>query len=373
MTNREYIKTQIDALPEGMFAKVDEFIRFQMYSDTTEKLPPLSNTVLEERLQNEISKFTQEKNQLGISVGVVVGGKVLFLNHGNTAVVGGKPVTEDTLFEIGSITKTFTRTLYAYLDTQKVLNGLHTVEQHLGFQVANSPITLFQLLTHTSRLPREVGHEIDTDEKLIEYLRNVQLADPDPKYSGVGMAILGYIIEKKLKKPLDQAMRDLITFDMGMNNTTFALSKEQKLRLAAPHDENSNVTANCVLPKDIKPLERIAGGALISSANDMTRYIASYLFQISVSDYLQRAMNLGLNAGHWPGGKQSVSICWNIHYVSNASGEQKVYHHGGATIGQRSMVAFCPDKKSGIVVLCNHRTDITKLTFGLLEIIIQPA
>lgn len=108
----------------------------------------------------------------GMAVGVTVGGKRYFYNYGQTAMRGGRPVTKETLFEIGSVSKTFAATLAAYAEASGKLSLQDPVSRHMPALRGGTfdKVTLLQLGTHTSGLPLAVPEGIRSERDMVEYL-----------------------------------------------------------------------------------------------------------------------------------------------------------------------------------------------------------
>lgn len=145
----------------------------------------------------------------------------------------------DTLFEIGSITKVFTGILLADAVNQGKASLDDLVSKHLpdGLLAEDSPlrsVTLLDLATHTSDLPRmpgNLGEGSDpkdpyahyTVEKLRAYLRDFKVTDFEKRgelsYSNFGMGVLGHVLERIAGKPYEQLVRETIFTPLGMSSS----------------------------------------------------------------------------------------------------------------------------------------------------------
>ncbi|MFM7606611.1 MAG: serine hydrolase domain-containing protein, partial [Prosthecobacter sp.] len=160
---------------------------------------------------------------------------------------------EKVVFEIGSISKVFTGLLLAQVVLEKKVTFETTLKQALDAQQAFADdkvaaITLAQLATHTSGLPRMPDNADFTvadpygtydTKKLGEWLASVKLDKAVPhemSYSNVGVAILGHVIERALGDSWANLVRDRITQPLGMHDTMPEPTTEERQRLAPPFD-----------------------------------------------------------------------------------------------------------------------------------------
>jgi CubicO group peptidase (beta-lactamase class C family) len=160
---------------------------------------------------------------------------------------------EKVVFEIGSISKVFTGLLLAQAVIEKKLTFETTLKQALDTKQAFADekvaaITLAQLATHTSGLPRMPDNADFTvadpyaaydTKKLGDWLAGVKIdkAGPhDQSYSNAGVAILGHVIERALGDSWSNLVRDRITKPLGMHDTMLVPTAEMRQRLAPPFD-----------------------------------------------------------------------------------------------------------------------------------------
>src|SRR5437867_10425827 len=208
------------------------------------------------------------------------------LDNGTTAEVNG-----DTIFEIGSITKTFTALLLLDMvkrgemklddPVAKYLPESVTVPTHNGKEM-----TLLDLVTHTAALPRDPDNLTPTRglpenafadytvEKLYAFLSSFSL-DREPgskfEYSNVGMALLGHILALKTGTNYEALVVERICRPLKMNSTRITLPPELEARLARGHDQLGKPAPNWEF--------QVYGGAggLRSTANDLLKYVSANL------------------------------------------------------------------------------------------------
>jgi CubicO group peptidase (beta-lactamase class C family) len=292
----------------------------------------------------------------GIVAAEIDHGSVRFFSAGNFAPREGVP-PEKVLFEIGSITKVFTGLLLAETVNEGKARLDDPIARYLPADLKLAPavaaITLEQLATHTSGLPRLPNNlkPADALDPYAEYgpadmyafLSAYVPAKPVPQpadYSNFGMGLLGHILERIHGKSYAELVAERITGPLGMKDTVIELDPGQQARFAVPHDG----------PAVVKPwrVTGLAGaGAVRSTAADLARFVqalmtpdASPLGAAWVVARQPRADMGGEKIGlAIMGGKRHGAL---------------TYSHGGGTGGCRSYIEFSPDTQRGVVVLLDN-------------------
>jgi len=302
----------------------------------------------------------------GIAVGIFNRGEKNTYFYGYSDLKKAKRIDNNTMFEIGSITKTFTATLIRQLQNEGLLNMDDPVEKYLP-EDTNVPeyqgrkITIRHLLTHTSALPRETRNE-DTSDKPFDYsdFKNPEFNDflnyysslaylPGTyySYSNAAYGLLGYIMERLTGQTYSELVEERITDILGMDDTRTALRLN--------HDQVERRTLSYDTNQDLLPFssfgEHQGGGGLISSINDMMNFLEANLkedaplyevfdachqliFENDRYDYKADIPHMGSG--------------WQIYY----SGGDTIVGHTGITT-QTSFLRFIKDKQVGVVVLTN--------------------
>jgi CubicO group peptidase (beta-lactamase class C family) len=294
----------------------------------------------------------------GIVIGVVTPQGTSFYSCGVKSLETMEPVDENTVFEIGSTTKTFTGVLLA----DEVVHGrlsLDTPVQELlpeGITVPTrngQSIKLVHLANHTSSLPRLPGDFTQTNpenpyadltaEQMYRFLDSYELPyDIGTKavYSNFGMGLLGNVLAAKNKTTYEDLVIQKIATPLGMANTRIVLTPEMEANLAKGHRFGTEVS-NYDLPA-------IAGaGALRSTAVDMLKYLAANS-GLKKSELLP-AMQLSHKYSGSDLGEMSVGLAW---ITMTVEGEEIIWHNGG-TGGYMSFMGFLKGGKKGVVVLTN--------------------
>lgn len=158
-----------------------------------------------------IQPLMQKYGVPGMAIAVSVEGKQQFYHYGVASKQTGKPITNQTLFEIGSLSKTFTATLAAYANDEGKLSFAEPASRYLP-ELRGSAfdhVSLLNLATHTSGLPLFVPDEVTNDAQLMAYYKQWQPSQPAGStrvYSNLGIGMLGMITAKSLNQPFAQAM-----------------------------------------------------------------------------------------------------------------------------------------------------------------------
>ena len=289
----------------------------------------------------------------GVTVGVWQQGEQRVFAYGTA-----KP---DSIFEIGSITKTFTGLALARLVVEGKVRLDEPVRELLPPDTVGRPtgreITLMDLATHRSGLPGSPNNLHSTEKynpfagyetaDLYAFMKGWGVARPayTPfSYSNLGFGLLGQALANRTGVDYADLIRG-ITEPLGMHDTAVHLSPEQRGRLiqgyAAP--------GTPIGMMDLGAFE--SAGAIRSTAGDMLRYLTSNLHPES-SNVLQAAIELQqcVRAPMAPGA--TIALSW-FH-----DDEDGTYSHDGATSGYTSYALFSPKGDYSVVVLANTGPDL---------------
>lgn len=299
--------------------------------------------------------------------GVVDGDKSEVIAFGK--LDDGKAPDGDTVYEIGSITKTFTATLLA----QSVLAGRVTLDTPVAqllpdFQVPSRggmEITLGELGTQHSALPRVPSNLQPKDAgdpyagydaaKLKAFLAGYQLPrDPGAtyEYSNLGFGLLGFALAQSERMAYGALIDQGILKPLGMSSSGAVFSDAMRARLALGHNNRGDVAKNW-------HMDALAGaGAIHSTANDMLRYLRVNM-GVDQSP-LAEAMKLAQQ----PRSDMTKTMRIGLAWMTTRKG---TIWHNGETEGYRSYIGFTADGRRGVVVLSNTDAYLDDLGFGALD------
>ena len=249
-------------------------------------------------LRTAVDEIRNRWPTVGLAFGIVHNGQLeAFHAEGLADIASATPITEDTVFRIGSLTKTFTAMAVMQLWEQgridldapasRYLRAFELVPAKPGFR----PATVRHLLTHTAgiremlrltgllQITRVLGEAIPTGRRvpgLAEYYRGGLRIDLDPgiswMYTNHGFATLGQIVEDVTGQPLDRHFREHIFEPLGMDSTDLVRSERLKSRLATGYE----LRAHGAQPVDCE-LITVGAGGIYSSPRDIARYLAALL------------------------------------------------------------------------------------------------
>lgn len=331
-----------------------------------------------------IQPVMAENDIAGMAVGVIVGDKHYVLNYGVASKETRKPVTRDTLFELGSVSKTLTATLASYAQvsgylslsdpTSKFLPSL----QHSQF----GDVSLLNLGTHTpGGLPLQVPDTIRNNNQLLQYFAAWQptyAPGTYRTYANPGIGALGLITAKSMGQDFTALMQQQLFPALGMKNSYIDVPAARLPDYAEGY------------AKDGAPV-RMAPGVLSSeaygiktTADDMVRFLEANMNLIHVAPKLQRAITQ-THTGYFKAGPMTQDLIWEQYpypvalktlldgnspaMIFNATPvtpikppqaprEDVWINKTGSTNGFGAYLAFVPQKRLGIVILANKNFPI---------------
>ncbi len=282
-----------------------------------------------------------------------------YYSFGKTSI-NGKQVDEHTIYEIGSISKTFTAILLA----KQVIEGKVSLDDPIDKFLPDSidipfigdqPITLGHLSDHTSGLPRMPGNFDPADETnpfadytvtqlytFISSYKPIRSVGSKFEYSNLAQGLLGHILALNEGLSYEQLLIRDITGPLGMSDTRIVFTERMKYNLATGTHQTKEAP-NWDLPT-------LAGaGGIRSSASDMIKYLSANLGLMDIDPTLRAAMDLSHKSRHKKAGTSEIGLGWFI----NGDMVGNITWHGGATGGYRAYAGFITKQRKGVVILTN--------------------
>lgn len=313
-------------------------------------------------IQNLLQEYLEDNRTPGAAVALIDHGKIQFFCSGNMAI-DGNPVTEDTIFEIGSITKVFTTLALVDMMNKGKVQLDDPIEKYLpGVKIPEldgKKITLRHLATHTSGMPR-LPENFDLEdrsnpyanyslENLYEFL-NQHVLQRAPgaqfEYSNVGMGLLGHILPLVANKSYEELIFDTISSKLAMENTGIIVTPQMQKRFAEGHQSDQKV-------KHWDFQQSMVGcGSLRSSIKDMSQFLAANMGLLSspISNLLRQCQE----QQYEPIPQMGVGLGWMLNQCDT---DTKIIWHNGGTGGFRSYLGFDPIRQKGVVILANSGGD----------------
>jgi CubicO group peptidase (beta-lactamase class C family) len=334
---------------------------------------------------------------VGLAVAVLIGGRAAFFSRGRVHRDRPGAPAPDTLFEIGSITKTFTATTLALLALEGTVALDDPLQRYLPagveLPVRGRPITLADLATHSSGLPashpgmlRQWWHHrsdpyaaITFDDLNAAVNRTKLRAAPGEKwrYSNFGAALLGNALAARAGTSYEDLVRRSICAPLALADTVLTVDDERAGRFAQGHDRRRRPVSHWELPA-------LAGaGALRSTAADMIAYLGGHLAAETHSSPGSGSPDAGgatmdlhaaMRATHevrFRRGRIVMGLGW-IFMPRKGMPHPIVFHNGG-TGGFRSFAGFVPQTQTAAVVLANDGHSADRLGADLLLVLHEAA
>jgi CubicO group peptidase (beta-lactamase class C family) len=315
--------------------------------------------------------------ETGHTPGVVVGvllpdGTMHFFGYGVADQISGREPDADTLFAIGSVSKGFLAAITAMLVDEGVLSWDDTLDTLLPPNTPLSPdarnITLLQLATHTSGLPRQpmtlrtlryfveylfdgesFYHHIDTAYAR-DYLADFSTEEQgQPRYSNIGYGILGWILQLKTGKSVDDLLAQTITEPLGLTCTGYepdSLPCYPTRAHGYAGDQPKFISRGRPTP-DWQFTDLMRGAAALSStARNLLTFASAHLESQGTRLNGVLASNLQVRV---PRPKQAAAVAW---FVDDIDG-QPITYEIGLVAGYTSYLGLDVGHRTAVVVLQN--------------------
>ncbi|HVB03982.1 MAG TPA: serine hydrolase [Chitinophagaceae bacterium] len=357
--------------------KIETFL-FQPYQEDAVKdfaVPtnnPL-NSALDKEVDSAVRTFMSLRNTVGLSLGILVGNRVYYYGYGETGRGNHHIPAPNTLFEIGSITKTFTATLLADAVDKRKLKLDDPLNKFLPDSIGpleydHVPITLLTLANHTSGLPRMPDNIVLSAQTLkdpyseygdnqlfrfYKHFKTVRRPGASYDYSNLGMGTLGVALERVNHASFETLVVKTICNPLGMKDTRQSIRKPDSSRFAKGYDANGEYAG----PWNFKALA--GAGALRSTAADLLKYAKANLGKAPgwLNKDIQLTHYVTFNSS-----EATVGLAW--HYIH--PGADTLLFHNGETGGYFSYLAIDLDKRFAIVLLSNAAIDLDQVGNNLM-------
>ncbi|HBB4489120.1 TPA: CMY-1/MOX family class C beta-lactamase CMY-8b [Klebsiella pneumoniae] len=327
-----------------------------------------------------IQPLLKEHRIPGMAVAVLKDGKAHYFNYGVANRESGASVSEQTLFEIGSVSKTLTATLGAYAVVKGAMQLDDKASRHAPWLKGSAfdSITMGELATYSAGgLPLQFPEEVDSSEKMRAYYRQwapVYSPGSHRQYSNPSIGLFGHLAASSLKQPFAQLMEQTLLPGLGMHHTYVNVPKQAMASYAYGYSKEDK-------PIRVNPgmLADEAYGIKTSSA-DLLAFVKANIGGVD-DKALQQAISL-THKGHYSVGGMTQGLGWesyaypvteqtllagnsakvileaNPTAAPRESGSQVLFNKTGSTNGFGAYVAFVPARGIGIVMLANRNYPI---------------
>ena len=329
----------------------------------------------------ELISFIREKMAEtkipGLAISVLKDGKVIFTKgFGFRNVEENLPVTEKTLFYVGSVTKSFTALSIMKLVEDGKISLDDPVSKYLDLklEVEGSPVTIHHLLTHTSGIPAlayaeavirgyfetsNVWLPISKPEDVLDFIQDYESwieAKPGERffYLNEGYVLLGLIISKVSGMNYEEFVKKEIFEPLGMNKSIFCDKRVFSEEDIASHyilDRNGSLVLK-------KPLLGVtADGGIVSCVEDLSKYVDMMINRgkfdgkrILKEENVEKMEKEYVKIPYEVFGGESYGYGWMIYPRFFG---RKLVGHGGSVLTHNTFVGYIPSEKLGVVVLTN--------------------
>lgn len=334
-------------------------------------------------VDSAIRPMMRENGIPGTAVGITVDGRSYVFDYGVASVETRKPVDGDTLFELGSVSKTFTATLASWASVNGKLSLADPVARHwpaLDGTLFGS-VTLLQLGTHTpGGMPLQVPDEIRGEADLLAYLKAWRPAYPpgtERTYSNVSVGTLGLVTAKEQGKPFSVLMEERLFPALRLSHSYIVVPPARMGEYAEGYAKNGEPVR---MKGDVLSSESYGVRA---TAADVLRFVEVSLGVRAVEPRLQQAI-VATHIGYYRAGPITQDLIWEqyawpvtLETLLDGNGPKAIdpapatkiepplapsdatwINKTGSTNGFGTYVAFVPARRIGIVILSNRNYPI---------------
>ena len=339
---------------------------------------------LDRAVDDAAAGYFQNRCHVGLSLAAVTPEGRFFYNYGATKPHGSQLPTRRSIYEIASVTKTFTGALAARAVEEGKMRVDADFRPYLPGDYANlawqgKPITLATLITHRAGMPRDIPdsdaifakkdfntlpYELMALQKglnhdtLLSALHGTQLrSEPGSKeaYSNAGYLVIGLGLEQVYGKPFETLMHQQVLKPLRMDSTGFAVEGADRARLLPGFNREGRP-----MPYHL----RNAGAAwgLYSTTEDMAKYVH---WQLDGKDPVVQRMRQPLVGTP----QEGVAMPWNLAYASG----QPMLAHGGGSGGMSSQVVLFPAQDEGFALFANDTCEGTESALKAIAVAVHAA
>jgi len=360
-----------------------------IYKQSTEALQREQSTIKAE--VDELAKpLIKSKEATCLEIGVLLpDGSTQSYGYGRVSDTGPLVLpNKNTIFQIGSVSKLFTASMVYFLVQEGEIKFSDTVRDILPkdtkLSADISKITVYELATHTSGLPREpatfkqfkffLKYEFTGKNLygymdktwLYEYLKTCKIKNKSHKflYSNIGYGLLAYLIEVKTGRPFPDLVHETLFSPLNMRDTVFSLSQEQQSRQTMGHvgDQPYFMKRNTPINSwDMGEIMAPSGG-IYSTAADLLIYV-KYTLGIESSPLNSILVKTTEPIVHQQDGETSA-LGWTISEFGDD--HTKITYKHGMTSGYSAYIGMDMSKKIAVVVLCGSFNWNDKIGHNLL-------
>lgn len=334
----------------------------------------LKNTV-----DASIRPLMQQQKIPGMAVAIIAKGERHYFNYGVASKDNQQPVDNDTLFEVGSVSKTFSGILAALAQAEGKLQLSDNASQYLPALRGSAfdHISLLQLGTYTAGgLPLQFPDEVQGEDKILDYYNTWKprfSPGVQRQYSNPSLGLFGYLAARSLGQSYEQLLEQRLFPGFGLKHSYLKVPQDQQQHYAMGYDQQDQPVRVGPGPMDAEAY------AIKTSASDLLQFIAGNLQPGQLDKPLQQAV-ASTQSGYYQVGDMTQGLGWEryaypvplarlvagnapkmatephpVQWLATpeAPKADALYNKTGATSGFGAYVLFVPSKQIGIVLLAN--------------------
>ena len=318
---------------------------------------------LGQTVSRHVQELLPDNNLGGVAVALRVNGKTSFYNYGRADAARQQPITSDSIFNLASVGKVFATTLLA----DAVKRGEMRLDDPVAKYVTElqkggdiQEVTLGQIASHTSGLPREPG-QYETWHRgkytlpdFIRFLNDWQ-ADPQHEpgkqdiYSNLAMILLRLALERRFHEPFATLMKERITGPLGMDSTAPQLSPALRARAVQGYGPLGRAIGQPGIGTSSN-MDFAVAGQIFSSPRDMAVFLTANMGELPGHRELQDAMAFAQQGVFTVNPRFTQGLAWQIVQRDDLTVIDK---NGGLPVTS-TYIGFAPAAKVGIVILENR-------------------
>ena len=325
---------------------------------------------VEQIVKQKVQPILPKSGGGGVAVAVRMDGKTSFFNYGMADNAQNRPVTPDSIFNLGSVGKVFATTLLAQAVKQGELSlddpvSKYVTELQRGGDIRR--ITLGQLASHSSGLPR-VPQQYETWHKgrytwpdFVRFL-NSWKAGPNHEpgqqylYSNAAMVLLRVALERRFNARFTALMHQRLTGPLGMTSTALPLPRDLLGRAVQGYGPQGRPIGRPGMEGGT--FQWPGSGQIYSSSRDMATFLVANLGELPGHGPIENAMALA----HQPVFTVSPHLKLGLAWQNVPAGNSTIIDKNGGLNNTSTYIGFAPQRKLGIVILVNrgkqHATEI---------------
>jgi CubicO group peptidase (beta-lactamase class C family) len=324
-----------------------------------------------------VSQFFDVKSRVGMSMALFYKGQAFFYNYGSSEKAKSLLPSRNTIYEIGSITKTFGAVLLSQAVVDRKIKvdddiRIHLEEEYPNLEYKGIPVKLYQLLNHSSGLPydfidRKSNEKINPDarinelaeiensysqKQLLKDLHTVRL-DTVPgirlSYSNVAAQLLGFILERVYRRPYPTLISKYITGKLKLLNTGFQVPLANIKNVANGYNKDGLEMAH---------IKNGAAGGLFSTADDLLSYGKFHLNEDNPIIKLTHEPTWGQIQYY------AVGLNWQMQQKEK---DYRRIWQSGSTAGFTSLLSVYPELDIVFVFLTNEHDENSEGALSMVE------